>query len=62
VRNGKNAIVYRASTARKTLHFEQRYSMVWPTKKTHGTFTFCVNTVSTTGTQSPSSCARVTIR
>jgi hypothetical protein len=62
VRNGKNAIVYRASTARKTLHFEQRYSMVWPTKKTHGTFTFCVNTVSTTGMQSPSSCARVTIR
>jgi hypothetical protein len=61
VQNAQKAIVYRGSTARKTLRFDQRYSMLWPTKRTHGTFTFCVNTVSTTGMQSPPSCARVTI-
>lgn len=62
VQDAKKAVVYRASTARKTLHFDQRYVMVWPAKKVRGTFTFCVNTVSTTGMQSPPSCARVTIR
>ena len=62
VQNAKKAVVYRASTARKTLHSDQRYFMLWPAKKVRGTFTFCVNTVSTTGMQSPPSCARVTIR
>jgi hypothetical protein len=62
VQNAKKAVVYRGSTARKTLHAEERYSMLWPAKKARGTFTFCVNTVSTTGMQSPASCARVTIR
>lgn len=62
VRNAKQAIVYQASTARKTLRAEQRYSVLWPAKKVRGKFTFCVRTVSTTGMQSPESCAPVTIR
>jgi hypothetical protein len=62
VRNAKKTIVYQASTTRKTLHSDQRYSVVWPAKKARGTFTFCVNTVSTTGVQSPPSCASVTLR
>jgi len=62
VQNAKKAVVYRASTVRRTLRFDQRYVMVWPAKKVRGTFTFCVNTVSTTGMESPPSCARVTIR
>jgi hypothetical protein len=62
VRNAKQAIVYQASTARKTLHADQRYSMLWPAKKARGKFRFCVMTVSTTGIQSPPSCAPVTVR
>jgi hypothetical protein len=62
VQDAKKAIVYRASTERKTLHLDQRYVMRWPAKKVRGTFTFCVSTVSTTGMRSPQSCARVTIR
>ena len=37
VQNAKKAIVYRASTARKTLRSDQRYFMLWPAKKVRGT-------------------------
>ena len=62
VQNAKKAVVYRTSTTRGTLDAERRYFVLWPAKSARGKFTFCVNTVSATGLQSPQSCASITLR
>lgn len=59
----KGSVVFSKTTATATLRAEQLYYVLWrPAKKAHGTFTFCVRTVSSAGTQSPQSCSALTLR
>jgi hypothetical protein len=56
-------VVYRATTAKGNVRSQQVYFILWrPAKKLRGTFTWCVRSTSADGTQSPQSCATVTLR
>jgi hypothetical protein len=62
VRNAKKAIVFRTATARATLHEQEHYTVLWPAKKARGRFSYCVNTVSISGLESPRSCVAIIVR
>ena len=59
----QKAVVFSRTTAKSVLHAGELYSVPWrPTKKLHGTLSYCVHSVSSTGAISPSSCSTVTLR
>lgn len=59
----RQSVLFRATTAAATLRSGQFYYVFWqPAKKLRGAFTFCVRSVSSGGTQSPQSCATITLR
>jgi len=59
----RQTVLFRAATATATLQAGQFYYVFWrPARKLRGPFTFCVRSVSSSGTQSPQSCARITLR
>jgi hypothetical protein len=62
VQNAKHAFVYRTTTRRAAVRAMQRYDVLWPAKKSRGSFTFCVQAQSITGLQSPRSCAAIRVR
>ncbi|HET7571125.1 MAG TPA: hypothetical protein VFJ77_00485 [Gaiellaceae bacterium] len=61
--NGLGKVVFATTTKPGPVHAQQAYSVVWkPAKTRRGRFRFCVRFVAADGTQSPASCAFVTLR
>ena len=59
----KNAVVFNRTTPKSVLHAGALYSVPWrPAKKLHGTLSYCVHSVSSTGAASAPSCSTVTLR
>jgi hypothetical protein len=59
----KTTVVFSATTAAGRLHGGTVYSVLWhPAKKLHGTFAWCVVSITADGTQSALSCSTVTLR
>ena len=59
----KTTAVFSTTTSAGTLHAGAVYSVPWhPAKKLHGTFAWCVRSITTDGTQSAPSCSTVTLR
>ena len=62
VRSLRGTIVFRETTGTITVHAGQVYSVPWqPGKALHGTFGYCVRTVTPVGAASPASCSTVTV-
>jgi hypothetical protein len=62
VRSPRKTIVFRTTTAQLTVHAGQAYSVPWrPAKSLHGTFAYCVRTVTAAGVSSPAGCSTVTL-
>ena len=56
------AVVFNKTTRKSALHAGELYSVPWrPGKKLHGTLTYCVHSVSSSGALSPESCSTVTL-
>ncbi len=59
----KKAVVFNATTPKSSLHAGKLYYVSWrPAKKLHGTLSYCVNSISSSGAPSPQSCTTVTLR
>jgi len=59
----KKAVVFAKTTPTSALHAGELYSVSWrPAKKLHGTLSYCVHSISSTGELSPQSCSTVTLR
>jgi hypothetical protein len=55
--------VFKATTTAGELQAERSYYVLWhPARRLHGTFPWCVRSISADGTQSPQSCSTVTLR
>jgi hypothetical protein len=62
VRSRQGRVAFRKTTGTITVHAGQAYSVPWqPGQALHGTFGYCVRTVTPAGTSSPSSCSTVTL-
>ncbi len=59
----QKAVVFNRTTPKSAVHAGELYSVSWrPAKKLHGTLSYCVHSVSSTGELSSSSCSTVTLR
>ena len=59
----KKAVVLNRTTPKSVFHAGELYSVPWrPEKKLHGTLSFCVHSVASTGAISAPSCSTVTLR
>jgi len=60
--SAKKTVVFTATTTAR-LASGRSYSVVWhPAKRPRGTYSWCVRSISSDGTQSPQSCSTVTLR
>jgi hypothetical protein len=61
--SAKKTVVFTATTGAGRLNVGQGYYVLWhPAKRLRGTFSWCVRTISSDGTQSPQSCSTATLR
>ena len=59
----KKAVVFNRTTPKSALHSGELYAVSWrPSKQLHGTLSYCVHSVSSTGELSATSCSTVTLR
>jgi len=62
VRSARKHVVFAKTTGTITVHAEQVYSVPWqPAKALRGSFRYCVRSVTSSGSSSPSSCSTVTL-
>lgn len=63
VRTSGKRLVFQRTTPAADLHAGRLYHVPWlPTKRLRGAFAYCVRTVATDGSTSPSSCTTITLR
>jgi hypothetical protein len=63
VSSEKQTVVLKRTTPASNLHAGKLYFVEWrPAKKLHGTFAYCVRTITPSGDQSASSCTTITLR
>lgn len=59
----KSRVILTKTTARQTVHEGALYEVAWrPAKTLHGTFSYCVHSISASGSPSAQSCSTVTLR